>query len=281
MKLIFLLLLSLSSLSEEISSAPANSLLPVSRPFSYVTRNSWGAAPMNRSDDFDCYNYSNLGENFRNLREAYSNGRITVHHTAETYSVAETQQNYLAMGWTDIPYHFIIAANGNVYEGRPLNMMGGHAGYVDNETCENGLTTVELSKDYDFKNIGIALSGLWLDRCEFDGSTDDCVDSELQDAYDGEMPFVEYSENHPQTSALIALIRNLTTRFSIKQINTHRNIRIGGATLCPGAQVISHLRNALSANESLTFNYNLQTNPPVNNIVTRPVSCTYRVQSCE
>lgn len=62
---------------------------------------------------------------------------FTIHHTVGKYpanfheSVEEMQfiQNYHqnARGWIDIGYHFLIDPSGNIFEGRPINVVGAHA----------------------------------------------------------------------------------------------------------------------------------------------------------
>lgn len=58
--------------------------------------------------------------------------RMTVHHTAsflESNDLAPSrvrmhQRFHQDRGWPDLAYHFIVDAEGNVYEGRPLNAVG-------------------------------------------------------------------------------------------------------------------------------------------------------------
>ena len=58
--------------------------------------------------------------------------RITVHHTAvtlETNTLAparlrQHQEFHQSRGWPDLAYHFMIDAEGNVYEGRPVDAVG-------------------------------------------------------------------------------------------------------------------------------------------------------------
>ncbi len=58
--------------------------------------------------------------------------RLTVHHTAALLTAnslaparARQHQNYhISLGWPDLAYHFLVDANGNVYEGRPVDAVG-------------------------------------------------------------------------------------------------------------------------------------------------------------
>jgi hypothetical protein len=58
--------------------------------------------------------------------------RLTVHHTADLLDsndlaparIRGHQQGHLSRGWPDLAYHFIVDAEGNVYQGRPLHAVG-------------------------------------------------------------------------------------------------------------------------------------------------------------
>lgn len=57
---------------------------------------------------------------------------IAVHHTAgyansDAATVRGTQSYHMdARGWSDIGYHFLVAVNGTIYEGRELQWQGAH-----------------------------------------------------------------------------------------------------------------------------------------------------------
>lgn len=77
--------------------------------------------------------------------------RITIHHTGEDHHVDLTGGDLLRRieyghvvnrGWAAVGYHFLIAADGSVWEGRPLRYQGAHAQGENNHG-----------------NIGIALAG--------------------------------------------------------------------------------------------------------------------------
>ncbi|MBA3709907.1 MAG: N-acetylmuramoyl-L-alanine amidase [Planctomycetes bacterium] len=66
--------------------------------------------------------------------------RITVHHSSEHGDATGDpvdmlrlfEKNHKLKGWACIGYHFIIATDGRVYEGRPLAYQGAHAGGDNN-----------------------------------------------------------------------------------------------------------------------------------------------------
>ena len=66
--------------------------------------------------------------------------RITVHHSGnvsdddgDPKSMLRTfERNHQEKGWACIGYHFIIAKDGRVFEGRPLKYQGAHAGGENN-----------------------------------------------------------------------------------------------------------------------------------------------------
>jgi hypothetical protein len=63
---------------------------------------------------------------------AHTVARLTVHHTATRLDTnrhaparARGHQRYHQdAGWPDLAYHFLVDANGNVYEGRPVSARG-------------------------------------------------------------------------------------------------------------------------------------------------------------
>ncbi len=133
------------------SSEPAESPEPV---LDVLGRDAWGAEPIDAAN-------AGASDGF---------WRVTVHHTGETAAdasgkppseapveieaAAERMRAYQAAhqrgrGWADIGYHFVIDAAGRVWEGRPLQFRGAHAG---NAAANEG-------------NVGIALMGNF-DRLE-------------------------------------------------------------------------------------------------------------------
>ena len=79
--------------------------------------------------------------------------KIIVHCSAtpegKHYSVATIRKWHLKRGWRDIGYHFVIDLEGNVEEGRPIEMTGAH------------------TKGENFDSIGICyIGGVEKDRDE-------------------------------------------------------------------------------------------------------------------
>ena len=76
---------------------------------------------------------------------------LTVHHTgADTRALGASDlqtvqriENYhrVSLGWACIGYHFLIADDGTIYEGRPLSIQGAHV------------------RDANAGNIGVAIIG--------------------------------------------------------------------------------------------------------------------------
>ena len=108
------------------------------RTLSLVGRRDWRASPTRK----------NVVPNRRLTR-------ITIHHTADQGSMvslgSDDTEGYLrrlqsyfqkTKKYADLPYHFLIAKDGRVFEGRPIQFQGAHAGGRSNQ-----------------ENIGIALIG--------------------------------------------------------------------------------------------------------------------------
>lgn len=68
---------------------------------------------------------------------------IVVHHTASTrdMTVQEIHELHLNQGWAGMGYHFYINKNGDVFRGRPEEMIGSHA------------------LNYNSSSVGVCLSG--------------------------------------------------------------------------------------------------------------------------
>jgi N-acetyl-anhydromuramyl-L-alanine amidase AmpD len=74
--------------------------------------------------------------------------RIVIHHSASHFSttIEDIQAWHYANGWSGVGYHFVIHADGSIWEGRPIETQGAHA-YQDKDH--------EANTD----GIGICLAG--------------------------------------------------------------------------------------------------------------------------
>jgi N-acetylmuramoyl-L-alanine amidase len=52
--------------------------------------------------------------------------KIIVHHTGVDASIEQLRRSAIRRGYSDIPYHFVITADGAVHATRPLERMGAH-----------------------------------------------------------------------------------------------------------------------------------------------------------
>ena len=103
-------------------SAPVEPPLPAYR---IVRRPAWGAEPLKPNHD-----------------PMARISKITLHHTAEVAGMGTRTDAELMKGiqdfhrnkrdWADIGYHWVIGLDGNVYEGRALDVQGAHAGGGNN-----------------------------------------------------------------------------------------------------------------------------------------------------
>ncbi len=208
--------------SVEPTAAPVAAELPIfPRPSGALSPRFSG--PENQS----CYNYGNLlvrngvlqaddplvQDDERLLQNVYSMGRIIIHHTATNQTVTDVINGAISWrNWADVGYHFLIARNGAISEGRSLSYMGANAGQIPNrpEDCANN--RYYMDRDNDFRAIGIALIG--------------------------------NLDIHTPTSAQIESLRNLIqslkSRFNIVEVIGHQHVR---NTDCPGRFFMSRLSN--------------------------------------
>lgn len=64
---------------------------------------------------------------FGTLTKRQSTARIILHHAVMNGSVEDIHRVHLNNGWSGIGYHFYVRKNGEIYEGRPVDMIGAHA----------------------------------------------------------------------------------------------------------------------------------------------------------
>jgi N-acetylmuramoyl-L-alanine amidase len=67
--------------------------------------------------------------------------KIIVHHTGVDASLEQLRRSVQRRGYSDIPYHFVILADGSVHATRPLERMGAHC------------------KGHNADSVGVALMG--------------------------------------------------------------------------------------------------------------------------
>ena len=66
---------------------------------------------------------------FSNLKRRSSTSMVVLHHSASgDVPAAEIHTWHLTKGWAGNGYHFVIRKNGSIERGRPLEMIGAHAG---------------------------------------------------------------------------------------------------------------------------------------------------------
>jgi len=130
---------------------------------------------------------------------------IVIHHTHNTNSVLENEKRHKYRGYVALGYHFFIDADGSIYEGRPIEIMGSHAGIGK----QNGVLN-----DPDWGSIGIALKG---------------------DFHDEDNWFKHNTPSAQQSRSLAELVAALKCKYQIKQLLMHREVH---PTACPGDQLV-------------------------------------------
>lgn len=92
--------------------------------------------------------------------EEHTIERMTVHHTAAVLSdnrdaparARQHQAYHMGRGWPDLAYHFLIDAEGNVYEGRPVWARGD----TGTEYDPTGHFLVCMEGDFDQQEVSDA-----------------------------------------------------------------------------------------------------------------------------
>lgn len=117
---------------------PPSATPPPQPPIPLITREAWGAQPINHEATYENGFYSaDNNEGWRVYEDVYSAYQtLVVHHSViesatDLLSVREVQRLHLVdRGWADVGYHFLIGKDGTLYEGRTLSARGTHvAGY--------------------------------------------------------------------------------------------------------------------------------------------------------
>jgi N-acetylmuramoyl-L-alanine amidase len=206
-----------------------------------VRRWQWTNTPAQRLPDDECYNYFNLygkpkvsqkdSVNYvKALQSVYQGGRIIIHHTgSDLDSAQDVLQNHQKQKWGDMGYHFYIRKDCSILEGRPLHMMGTHAGHMPLRIgqCErDGQSGYDITNDFDFKAIGIVMEG----------------NSDVSD------PTAACGEQ------LKKLILSLHKTFGIDKIGGHGHYKADGtATECPGDHIKEWMSRNLGPSSGMKF----------------------------
>lgn len=136
--------------------------------------------------------------------------RIVVHHTANDYGPylnewAEWQRNFAALG-----YHFFIDKTGTIYEGRPIEVMGAHAGNSAEKISFEDPFEGALY-DPDWGSVGIVLQGNY-------------------EATAGVPP--------QQLQSLEDLVIAVQRTYKIERLVMHKEVK---PTVCPGKHLVPHV----------------------------------------
>ncbi len=106
-------------------------------------------------------------------------------------------------GWCDVGYHFLVAPDGTVFEGRPLSLLGAHVG------------------GHNRGNVGIAFLGCFDPVCDAP-----------------ESPTPSAIEAAGEVGGAVA--RHFDVAVSPETFRGHREHE-GAATACPGEQLLLRL----------------------------------------
>lgn len=172
-------------------------------------RKAWGASDPIWQNEVVYYNT-------KTLPLLWVLGKIVIHHTNNNITVMANERKQQARGYAAIAYHFFIDTSGTIFEGRPLEVMGSHAGA--------GITSGPQN-DPDWGAVGIVLQG------DYHHADDRLLHDTVPTA---------------QLLALERLVTSLKDQYAIKQLLLHNEIdRAGEATVCPGdhlAPLVEKLR---------------------------------------
>jgi hypothetical protein len=173
-----------------------------------VPRADWGARPPDKSKGWDEYPKN----------APLPLNRIVVHHTADPLkqTARELQDKEMKGPYADMPYHFVITANGTIHEGRPIDVVGAHAGELAGNT--------DITKDPDYGSIGIVVTGDFESRVENLWRPDKPTEQQLE--------------------SLQRLINHLVLKYGINPANVlkHSEVkRSGKPKVCPGQHLSPHV----------------------------------------
>jgi hypothetical protein len=208
--------------------------LSISENLKYVriiTRIEWRArSPL---DSADLYKYNG------DLKTVLKN--IVIHHSAfpGNFGIKNIQKYQQANGFNDIAYHFVIGKDGNIFEGRSINILGAHAG----ETVEANKLADSIKMNMVKKNIAEAYK---LDPDY--GSIGVCLDGD----FEKELP------TEAQIQSLKKLLLFLMQEFNIDKNNImlHNEVKqrliiqngmhsVKDETVCPGRLGVPQINEML------------------------------------
>lgn len=139
--------------------------------------------------------------------------KIVIHHTSNNESLDKNERNEQERGFAAIGYHFAIDQNGDVYQCRPLEVMGSHAG--------EGVKPGPMN-DPDWGAVGIVL------LADFE--------SDKTNLWSPDKPSAKMLES------LKNLIKTLQRDYAINQLLMHKEVtRKGAVTVCPGKNMYKHV----------------------------------------
>jgi N-acetyl-anhydromuramyl-L-alanine amidase AmpD len=149
--------------------------------------------------------YSDLG--YKSLKDVLNT--VVIHHSGNypSYDVREVQKQHTDEGMADIGYHYIVAPDGTIYEGRDIGARGFH---VENaNTGKIGILLMgdfqpgdEIRKSWIIINLGPELD-------DYGPPTD------------------------KQATSVTNLVRYLDVKYGIESVVGHRDVP-GNQTVCPG-----------------------------------------------
>jgi hypothetical protein len=134
--------------------------------------------------------------------------RIVVHHTDNSDPIKAVERSQQNRGYAALGYHFFIRQDGVVFEGRPIEVMGSHAGQGRSEGVLN---------DPDWASIGIVFQGDY-------HNADNWI-------FSSEAPAAQWT-------AFETLCRALRDIYALRNMVMHKEVlRSGEPTDCPGDHI--------------------------------------------
>lgn len=103
---------------------------------------------------------------FKHLNKRRITDTIVLHHTeGSNYGANPAErihQMHLKRGWSGIGYHFLIAKDGTIYEGRPIEMSGAQCKYHNHHSVG-----VSVVGDYTYQTMPHAQKQAVIDICKY------------------------------------------------------------------------------------------------------------------